>query len=121
MCFFNRPINFFTDCNSQRLFENWPGERERMELAIFTARVNICWQRLDEVGVNGSAQRAFVQVSVVHAADSRAKAEPNKFVNQIARIHFPNREEAAQTKARQVLLAPAFEVFEKNVAENKAG
>src|SRR2546430_7850025 len=117
----NRAINFFAHFEFHRLPENRSGEGERMELAVFAARIHVCRERLDEFRVNVSAQRRYVKISVVHAADDGTESERDEFANQLARIHFPDGEQPAQTDARQIFLAPPSEVFEKNVAEDAAG
>src|SRR5437660_2167919 len=117
----NRAINFFAYFEFHRLPENRSGEGERMELAVFAARIHVRRQRTDKFCVEVSAQGGFVEVSVVHAADDGTESERDEFANQLARIHFPDGEQPAQTDARQIFLAPPSEVFEKNVAEDAAG
>src|ERR1022692_3180744 len=92
-----------------------------MELAVLAAHVNFRRQRRDEFRVNVATHGVFAKIRIIYAADDRAEAERNEFADQFARINFPKRENSVQADARQIFLAPAFEVFEKNVAKDAAG
>src|SRR5665213_2083919 len=111
MRYFNRTINLFADLDSQRLFENRPGEGERMKFAVFTAGIHSGRQRFDEIRIDVPAHVCFIQIGVADAADGCAKAERDKFADEFARINFPDRKNAAQSHLCQIFLAPAFEVF----------
>ena len=84
MRFFDRAIDFFADLDSQRLFEDRPGESKRMKFAIFAARTHIGGQRMDEIRINVPTQGRFIQIDVVDAADDRIKAGRDKFTDQVA-------------------------------------
>ncbi len=66
---------------------------------------------------------AFAQISVVHAADDGAEAERDEFADfQFMRNQFSvDRKNPTQPDPGQIILAPAPEVFEKNIAKRATG
>ena len=84
MRFLDRAIDCFANLDSQRLLENRPGESKRMEFAILAARIHIRREATDEIRVDVPAQGRFIQISVIDAADHRAKTQGNKFTDQFA-------------------------------------
>src|ERR1700723_526835 len=114
------PIDFFADPHTDLVVEDRARIRERMELAVLAARIDVRRKRVDKLPVDVAAYGRFVEILIADTADDGLKTKTDELTNYFTTIDLPQGKDPVHCDACEVLFAPAPEILERDVAEGDA-
>src|SRR2546423_779595 len=100
-----------------RLAEHRPGIHTRMKLAALTARVDRRRQIAEQRAVELPADETRIELPSVDTGQPRAKAAVDHLFGKLPCRNAPDGKERIESRSRELLLAIAADVLEKQIAE----
>src|SRR5882672_2052057 len=106
-----------TRVDDDRLAEHRSGVYARMKFAALATRVDRRRQIAQQRAIELPAGEARIELTGIHAREPRAQAAVDHLLGKLARRDAPDGKERLEPGSRELVLAVAADVLEKQVAE----